>query len=314
MDRKDNTQQWQQPDKGKKVDKPYINIPYLDSRRLDFFTAGEYIWVEEKIDGSNTSVRIDEQGNFRAFGRRFELSPDYTNMGAYDWLLGLEDRIRKNFGGKYTFYFEWLVRHTVKYEDKYYDKGYLISVKENTTNNYLNEDKVFEIAKILEVDTPPLLYSGKFISMEHLRNMVGTTTMGSKVGEGIVVKAMTSDGTQKMLKIVHEEFAEKKKYDMTKRINKIKAEESKLHKASEIVTDARINKAIFRMIEDGLLGDIKNIDDIDKNLKKIIIKHIGKYMFSDCMKEEPEFVKEFGKDFGSYAFRLCKDYIERRFE
>lgn len=310
MDRQDNTQQWQQPDRGKKVDKPYMNIPYLDSRRLDFFTVGEYIWVEEKIDGSNISARIDEQGNFRAFGRRFELSTDYTNRGAYEWLLKLENKIRNNFGDKYTFYFEWLVMQAIKYEDKYYNRGYLISVKDNTTNKYLSEDKVFEIAKILEVDIPPLLYSGEFISMEHLRNMVGTTTMGSKVGEGIVVKAMTSDGTQKMLKIVHEEFAEKKKYDMTKRINKIKAEESKIHKASEIVTDARINKAILRMVEDGLVGSTENIDE---SQKKIIIKNIGRYIINDCMKEEPEFIKEFGKDFGNYAFRLCKGYIERRF-
>ena len=39
-------------------------------------------------------------------------------------------------------------------------------------------------------------------------------------------------------------------------------------------------------------------------------KHIGKRIYDDCIKEESEFVLEFGKDFGKYSFLLSKQYIE----
>jgi hypothetical protein len=45
--------------------------------------------------------------------------------------------------------------------------------------------------------------------------------------------------------------------------------------------------------------------------KKIVaIKNIGRRIYDDCIKEEPDFVVEFSKDFGKYSFILSKKFIE----
>ena len=75
-----------------------------------------------------------------------------------------------------------------------------------------------------------------------------------------------------------------------------------------IVTDARIRKQLLNMVDEGV---IPCIDGITQEDKIIAIKNIGKRIYDDCIKEEPEFVVNFGKDFGRYSFLLSKNFIEQ---
>ena len=57
-------------------------------------------------------------------------------------------------------------------------------------------------------------------------------------------------------------------------------------------------------------GIISKVDGITNEEKIVAIKNIGKRIYDDCIKEEPEFVIDFGKDFGKYSFMLSKKFIE----
>jgi len=298
------------PDRDKKTEEKYYKIPYFKDEYSDMFKPGEFIWVEEKIDGTNTSIKIDSiTKEARVFGRHFELSEEFDNRGAYEWLMKLKDKVHESYGTRYTFFFEWLVHHNVDYLDKNYNQGYLISVLDNNLNLYLDQDKVYEIANELNVKHAPLLYKGEFKGWDHLNSILGTSELGAHTAEGIVVKAYDPKKGQKMIKIVTQKFKEHKCIDPEKAKEKVKTEQEKRKKVTEVVTEARIKKGLFRLIDDGTIKnpDLSSWSQDDKN---IAIKNIGKIIFNDCISEEPEFVKDFGKDFGKYSFAACKQFIQ----
>ena len=68
------------------------------------------------------------------------------------------------------------------------------------------------------------------------------------------------------------------------------------------------------LVPEGLEQGDYIVDGYSALLKKekvLAIKNIGKRIYDDCIKEELDFVLEFGKDFGKYSFMLSKQYIER---
>lgn len=99
IERNPNATKWnvsteRNPDKTKVTTNKFYSIPYLRTRYLHTFSADEDVWIEEKIDGSNVSCEIDDNDMFRCYGRNYELGEWYTNFGAYEKLLKLEDKVR----------------------------------------------------------------------------------------------------------------------------------------------------------------------------------------------------------------------------
>ncbi len=289
-------------------DRPYYNIPYLTARLMSNFNTDDYVYIEEKIDGANVSLRIEPNGTVRTFGRRLEMDDTYSIGGSRNWLLGIADRIKENYGSKYIFYFEYLIQHSVVYDPKYYEQGFLISVVDAETGNYLPENQVREIGQKLDIMLPALFYEGPFRDWAFVSSFVGKSELGAKTGEGVIIKSSTKDGTQKMIKVVSEEFAESKHYDIKSRQNKIAKKENTLRQVKEIVTEARVIKALYRMVEDGLVSSLEQFTEEEQNL---MLGKIGKYVYADCVKEEPEFVKNFGKEFGGACANVSKEYAER---
>lgn len=297
----------EEPDESKKNPHKFYDIPYLQTKVLDTFSPNEEVWIEEKIDGTNISCEIDEQEMFRCYGRRFELGNWYTNRGAYQKLLEIESKVREHLGKRYTAYFEYLTLHHVRYSADKENGIYLIGVRDKETQKYLTPDKVAGFAIKLGVETPQILYYGTFDNWELAKSLVGISRFGAKQGEGVIVKAYDEKRGIKMVKIVADDFREIMKYDPARVQAKLDAEIRKREKAATVVTDARIRKQLYNMVDEGI---ISKVEGITKEEKTIAIKNIGKRMYEDCIKEELDFVLEFGKDFGKYSFMLSKKYIE----
>lgn len=296
------------PDENKRNPHKFYDIPYLQTKVLDTFGADEEVWIEEKIDGTNISCEIDNNNEFRCYGRRYELGSWYTNRGAYQKLLDLEEKVREILGNKYTAYFEYLTLHHVRYSADKENGIYLIGIRDKETNKYLTPNKVAGFALKLGVETPAILYYGTFDNWELDKSLVGISKFGAKQGEGVIVKAYDEKRGIKMVKIVADDFREIMKYDPARAQAKMDAELKKRERAATIVTDARIRKQLYNMLDEGL---ISKVDGISKEEKVLAIKNIGKRIYDDCIKEELDFVLEFGKDFGKYSFMLSKQYIER---
>lgn len=294
-------------DENKKNPNKFYDIPYLQDKYLDTFAPNEEVWIEEKIDGTNVSCEIDEHNKYRCYGRRFELGEWYSNRGAYEKLLELEDRIRIMLPNNLILYFEYLTLHHVRYSADKENKLFLIGIKDKNTNRYFEPSAVYSIANMIRVETPACLYHGLFRDWSIAEGLVGTSMFGAKQGEGVIVKARDSKRGVKMVKIVADDFREIMKYDPSRVQAKLDDERAKREKAATIVTDARIRKQLYSMIDEGI---ISTIDGITQEEKIVAIKNIGKRIYDDCIKEEPEFVVEFGKDFGKYSFMLSKKFIE----
>lgn len=302
--------------------KKYLDIERCKQKYAETFNVGEDIVIQEKIDGSNASIRYDEEsGTLKAFSRRLELSADNTLNGFWDYVQTLNlDTFKEILGSRYIVFGEWMgAKHAIKYPENVYGKFWMFDVWDTQTEQYLpyeetrsfydkliargNEDNKFNFV--------PVFYIGKFESWEKTSELVGRTEVGAEpTGEGIVIKRQNcldskSSRLPFYVKIVSEQFSEVHKSKKQKAIDPevIAKKEANLALAATIVTPQRIQKMIYKFIEDGLLPqdwDEHNLKDISKILPNAIYK--------DCVKEENETVQQV-EDFGKVAAKLSMSIV-----
>lgn len=282
--------------------KKYMDIERLKDKYVDGFQPGDHIVVQEKIDGANFSIKYDdENGCVTAFSRKKKLDLGNNLRGAWEWSQRLnENLVQEVLGTRYIAFAEWLVSHTIVYPDDKYQNAYFYDVWDTETEKYLTQDKVKDIVKRLGLNYVPVFYEGEFVSWEHLKQFVGKTDFGGENGEGIVVKNMTRLNNPNTrlpfyTKIVADKFAEKKSVK--------KFDEGKLERRSKlqavvdsIVTEGRVRKLVHKMVDDGLIPE-----DWDEHNMGDIARNIGREVYYDCVKEEPETVEQIGDLFGKLA-------------
>ncbi len=296
--------------------KKYIDIERCKQRYAETFKVGEQIVVQVKIDGSNASIAYDENINsLVAFSRRQELSEKNNLNGFWNFVQTLDVSIFKEIlGNRYIIFGEWLTPHAVKYPQQMYNKFYMFDVWDKVSEEYLPQEKSFSIFKKLQpyiTEYVNTLYSGDFISWDALLNLLKENTYGeSPCMEGIVIKRQNcldskSSRLPFYVKIVSEQFSEVHKSKKQKAIDPeaIAKKEANLALAATIVTPQRVQKMLYKFIEDGLLPqdwDEHNLKDISKILPSAIYK--------DCVKEENETVQQV-EDFGKIAAKLSMSIV-----
>ena len=282
--------------------KKFMDIERLKDKYADGFQKGDYIVVQEKIDGANFSIRYNaEEDAIASFSRKNFLNYQNNLRGAWQWSQKLDkELIKEVLGTNLILFGEWLVSHTIVYPDDKYQNAYFYDAYDTETEQYLEQDKVKEIISRLGLIYVPVFYEGEFISWEHLRQFVGRTDLGGENGEGIVVKNMTrlNDPNTRLpfyTKIVGDKFAEKKSI---KQVDPNKLEKrAKLQSIVDcIVTEARVTKLVHKMVDEGIIPE-----DWDEHDMGTIAKNIGREIYYDCVKEESETVEQVGEMFGKLA-------------
>ena len=270
-------------------------------RNCQAFEVGDIISITEKVDGSNASIRYDEETSaLTAFSRRLELTPLTTLHGFYNYAQTLNPADYKDVPN-YTIFGEWLVKHKINYNAENMKKWYVYSIYDNDAQVWLPQDVVKAFVKEHNLTYVHELYYGPFISWEHCRSFCHSPLYGDRQ-EGVVVRNITklADSTCRyphVLKIVNEEFAESmrhpvKEIDPVKEAEKARAQEL----MNSIVTRNRIEKLISKMQEDGIVPSVIAPTDM-----KIVAQNLPKLAYADCMKEEPEIMKACGE----YAGKMC---------
>lgn len=296
--------------------KKYIDIERCKQRYAETFKVGEQIVVQVKIDGSNASIAYDENINsLVAFSRRQELSEKNNLNGFWNFVQTLDVSIFKEIlGNRYIIFGEWLTPHAVKYPQQMYNKFYMFDVWDKVAEEYLPQEKSFSIFKKLQpyiTEYVNTLYSGDFISWDALLNLLKENTYGeSPCMEGIVIKRQNcldskSSRLPFYVKIVSEQFSEVHKSKKQKTIDPeaIAKKEANLALAATIVTPQRVQKMIYKFIEDGLLPQ-----DWDEHNLKDISKILPNAIYRDCVKEESETVQQV-EDFGKVAAKLSMSIV-----
>lgn len=297
--------------------KKYKDIERLKDKYAPAFKVGEHITITEKIDGANASIVVNEDGTLTACSRRNELNQDNTLQGFYGFVQTLDASIvSAALTSRYILFGEWLVKHTIRYPEDKMKQFYVFDVYDTETEQYMPWDFTKQIAEFIGLKTVPVFYDGPFISWEHIYSFVGKTEMGGEpTGEGVVIKSQDRldnkfSGTPEYVKIVAKEFSEVHQSKPQKEIDpaKVAAKQAAEDLAATIVTARRVEKAIQKLVEDGIIPE-----DWDEKSLGVIAKHLPRAVYNDCVKEEPETVAQienFGKICGSLTMKLAREAVK----
>lgn len=300
--------------------KKYIDIERLKDKYASAFTQGEHIVCQEKLDGSNASLRYDATtGRLVAFSRRRELDEMNTLNGFYTFMLTCDpvkwQAITDN--GRYIVFGEWLIHHTITYPDDMMRRFYVFDVWDTVNERYMSWFFTKWVAEELGLLTVPVFYEGKFTSWEDIHKLVGQTQMGAMpCGEGVVVKSQDrldnkSSRTPSYVKLVAADFSEihqskPHEVDPEKLAARAAAEEI----VSTIVNKRRVQKQLEILVDDNIIPA-----DWDEKNMAVIAKNISRMVYNDCMKEEPEIVKsveDFGKICAKLTMGIVRGFLSER--
>lgn len=266
--------------------KKYTSISRMGHKStIGMFEVGDSIVITEKIDCSNASFTLDENGELQVFSRNVQLDESNNLNGFFQWVhenIKIDEIIPD-----YIYFGEWLgTPHKVSYLG-YEKQFFLFDVYSKSDSIYLPFRAVKSEARWVGLNLVPVFYEGEFVSFEHLESYVGKTALNGKIGElssgeGIVVKNYDKQGFAKM---VTEAFREvhggAKAY---KKPTELGVEGIFV---SQTVTPARVEKQFLKLIDEQVLAPDVQIEDMG-----IILKNLVPAVEADIIKEERDMLPE----------------------
>lgn len=298
--------------------KRFIDIERYKVSFDDGFKKGDHIVIQEKIDGANCAVRYDSEADtLVAQSRNNILNQNDDMRGFYDWVKLLDkNHVKAVLGNNLVLFGEWLAPHSVVYPEDKYNKAYFYDVYNLNTECYLPQTEVLKIVSELGLIYVPTFYDGEFTSWEDFAKYVGRTDLGGEIGEGIIVKNQTRLNAKNSsipfyTKILSSKFSEVKKAAY-RAIDDERAKELDRSRiaAETIVTKVRVQKMLYKFMDEGLISEDWGISEIP-----IIAKNMPKRIYDDCIKEEPQIVSQidkFGKVANSISMNLVKQILDER--
>lgn len=204
--------------------KMYCKIKRPDNAKYKI-EKGEFIVIQEKIDGSNTTI-YNDNGTIRLFSRSQELKGEDGLGGFVKWIRKKEDKIKEFLPNGWALYGEWLEQGKINYNslarqgkiEPYYvfDVASKITPRKMEDDDFEREfaslDIMQEVAKNIGLKVVPELEIMKFTNYEELKEKYVDNQKSALEGtdcirEGIVIKTLNG---AKRIKIVGDKFQEVK--------------------------------------------------------------------------------------------------------
>lgn len=299
--------------------KSYMDIKVASPATINGFEVGDHIVIQTKVDGANAAIRYDpETDSVVAQSRKNILNTSNTLRGFYEFTQLLnKDEVKKYLTDHSILYGEWLVKHSVSYSQEAYNKFYVYDIYNTITGEWLPQHIVEATAKGLNLPYVTTWYEGNFISWEHCKSFLPNSAYGEIEQEGIVIKNETKlnslDNHEPFyVKIVNARFKEKmeRKEKKGQSPEQIAFEEEENNKTKTIVTPARVEKLLNKLVDEGIIPEnwgAMHMSTIARNISKNVVQ--------DCIKEEPEIVAtidNFGKRANSITMKIVKDILFKR--
>ena len=172
----------------------YPRTPHLEGSRLQpgdedlsqvpfSAIAGRHLVVEEKIDGANSGISFDEDGNLLLQSRGHYLTGGYRERHynlMKQWATIQKDALYAVLGSRYIMYGEWMyAKHTVWYDSlPHYFMEFDIYDREKGI--YLDTPCRRELTKGLPIASVPVLAEGSFMKKEKLLSYLGDSCYKTK--------------------------------------------------------------------------------------------------------------------------------------
>lgn len=236
----------------------YQHIGRLSDSSVEGLLKGT-CYIMPKIDGTNASVWLGDDGEVHCGSRKRELTEGLDNAGFKEYIMAhpcYKDYLLAH--PTHRLYGEWLVPHTIKnYVDEAWRKFYIFDVTKDTgyvdasdgtpIETHLNYDDYFWRLEAHNVPyvIPPL----KVIEIpteEELKEIMNNNTFLMKdgeIGEGIVIKNynyVNCFNRVQWAKMVRAEFT--KKNNRTKARNPVKYGETEIAIVNTFITEALVDK------------------------------------------------------------------------
>jgi hypothetical protein len=189
--------------------KPYKKILALHKEECEGLLVGT-CYIQEKVDGANASIWI-EDGVIHCGSRTRDLTSAGDGFNGFVEYVNNHEGIKKILSDHpdYRLYGEWLVRHTVGYNELNYKHFYLFDVE--TDDGYkMLPSEVNSIANEYGIKTVHLFGKFENPTMDQVKELAGKSVLGD-VGEGVVIKNMdfiNKFGDWQYGKFVTQEFKE----------------------------------------------------------------------------------------------------------
>jgi len=168
----------------------YQHVTQLDFDETQGIEVG-LTHIFPKLDGTNGSVWMSDDGDIMAGSRNRTLSLDFDNAGFLAWIL--QQPCFVTFFSEFPklrLYGEWLVPHTVKdYRDDAWNKFYVFDVTDE--NDYLTYDQYKPMLEKHGIDFVPRYFTAENATIDKLKERVDQCNFLMKdgcIGEGIVIK------------------------------------------------------------------------------------------------------------------------------
>lgn len=249
--------------------KKYQHVERFGTSEVENIEFGK-CYIFPKLDGTNASVWLDDNGTIQAGSRKRHLSIEEDNASFLEWVLSqsnIHGYLKEN--PTHRLYGEWLVPHALKtYREDSWKRLYVFDVsidKEEHEIVHAGDDKVKYIhydsySKALEnlgIDYVIPICTIENASYDQLVNQLEKNVFliedGKGAGEGIVIKNYdfkNKYGRQVWAKIVTSEFKEKHaKVHGHSEIKGKKMVEDEI--ASEFVTKSLCEKVYAKIENDG---------------------------------------------------------------
>jgi len=194
----------------------YMHLERLGTAEVEGIEIGT-TYVFPKLDGTNASVWLGEDGKVGAGSRNRELSSESDNAGFYNAIVKDEAvAMYLQMNPHHILYGEWLVPHTLKtYRDEAWRKFYIFDVYDTVSGQFMPYTEYVEelLAFNLNVIAPlAMIKNGK---VEQYQECLKRNTFYIKdnagVGEGIVIKNygfVNKYGRTVWAKLINGEFKE----------------------------------------------------------------------------------------------------------
>lgn len=254
----------------------YQHIERFGTTEVDGIELGT-CYVFPKIDGTNSSVWLDENGQIKAGSRNRELTLDNDNAGFYAEILKDENikRLLNDYPA-FRIYGEFLVPHTLKtYNKDAWRKFYVFDI--TFGENYCHYEAYKDVLEKYGIEYIPPICIIENPTYEQLINQLDKATYlvedDKGTGEGIVIKNynfVNKYGRVTWAKIVTNDFkAKKAKCKPTEHKGAKMVEEEIVEK---YVTDVLVEKEYSKIVNDNNGWTSKNIPQLLNTVYYCFIK------------------------------------------
>jgi ATP-dependent RNA circularization protein (DNA/RNA ligase family) len=232
------------------------------------------IIIEEKFDGFNARIYLGKDKII--FGSRNRELEETDEKQFTRFILYIKDKLKdkqqtlKNIYEKYgtvILFGEGVVRHTIGYDFERLPPYLGFDVYELNTKTFMDREDKVRIFENLGLEPIKLVFTGKIGKKDKIE--VPKSAYYNGQAEGVVIKNFT---TQLFAKIVREEFKETNR-EVFGNSKKFATNDTEYF-ISVYCTNARIEKIIFKLIDDGNKLDMR------------LMTHLPKQVYSDIWEEE----------------------------